>query len=128
VWKVADFGLTSQGTSQSLHYTEFARGTSGYRAPELLLQDTAVYNNKVDIWALGCILFELVVGTKPFTTDRYPCETPKFGFPQFLQITRILKSGFPDFGSISWSRNILIDFLLTKQRFLWFEDLQRLKR
>jgi WD40 repeat protein len=66
---LADFGLTSEGTSHSLHNTEFARGTPGYRAPELLKEDSAAYNNKVDIWALGCILYELVVGTKPFATD-----------------------------------------------------------
>ena len=69
VWKIADFGLTSEGTSQSLHNTETSRGTPGYRAPELLREDRAAYNNKVDIWALGCILYELVVGTKPFATD-----------------------------------------------------------
>ena len=66
---MADFGLTSEGTSQSLHHTEFARGTPGYRAPELLQEDEWAYNNKIDIWALGCILHELVIGTKPFATD-----------------------------------------------------------
>lgn len=65
---MADFGLTSEGTSQNLVHTEFSRGTPGYRAPELL-QDDAKYNNKVDIWSMGCILYELVVGTKLFATD-----------------------------------------------------------
>ena len=66
---MADFGLTSEGTSQSLQSTEFARGTPGYRAPELIQEEKWAYNNKVDIWALGCILHELVTGTKPFATD-----------------------------------------------------------
>jgi serine/threonine protein kinase len=69
MWKVADFGLTSEGTSNSLHNTEYCRGTPGYRAPELLQDGEILYNNKVDIWALGCILYELVVGAKPFVSD-----------------------------------------------------------
>jgi len=68
LWKVADFGLTSEGASQSFHDTEFAKGTPGYRAPELIC-DNSKYNNKVDIWALGCILYELVVGKRLFETD-----------------------------------------------------------
>lgn len=47
--------------------TQFARGTPGYRAPELLVQES--YTDKVDIWALGCILHELATGQKPFQTD-----------------------------------------------------------
>jgi len=39
----------------------------GYRAPELLLEYK--YNSKVDIWALGCIFFELCTGTKAFASD-----------------------------------------------------------
>lgn len=45
-----------------------ARGTEGYRAPELLL-DASVFNQKSDIWSAGCILFELAMGEKRFATD-----------------------------------------------------------
>lgn len=68
-WKVADFGLTSEGTSTRHISTEFSHGTPGYRAPELLNSDVANFTNKVDIWAMGCILFELATGAKPFVTD-----------------------------------------------------------
>jgi len=67
-WKIGDFGLTTEGTSVSQH-SEYGRGTSGYRAPELIGQEP-VFSNKVDIFALGCILFELVShGRKAFTYD-----------------------------------------------------------
>jgi serine/threonine protein kinase len=70
VWKLADFGPTSEGTSHNVHTTDNARGTGGYRAPELLLEDKPVFNNKVDIWSLGCILYELAIGAKAFSNDR----------------------------------------------------------
>ena len=69
MWKLADFGLTSEGTSVNIRMTEYARGSPGYRAPELLLEDNQSYTNKVDIWAMGCILHELVLGVKPFASD-----------------------------------------------------------
>lgn len=68
-WKVADFGLTSEGSSHSWHKTKDARGTPGYRSPEFLVNGDPIYNNKVDIWALGCILHELACGHKPFGSD-----------------------------------------------------------
>jgi serine/threonine protein kinase len=43
-------------------------GTSGYRAPEFF-DETPSFNNKLDIWSMGCILYELVVGKKAFATD-----------------------------------------------------------
>ena len=49
--------------------TESARGTSGYRAPEMLAGTKLVFNNKVDIWAFGCILHEAATGRKLFETD-----------------------------------------------------------
>lgn len=66
-WKLADFGICSNGTSRSLS-TQMSRGTPGYRAPELL-RDDAKYTNKVDIWALGCLLHELITGDRVFNSD-----------------------------------------------------------
>jgi serine/threonine protein kinase len=63
---LADFGITSELKNTSAE-TIHARGTPGYRAPELLFSER--YDVKVDIWALGCILHELVTGKKPFAND-----------------------------------------------------------
>jgi len=71
-WKIADFGLTVEGSSSIAQTTNYSRGTSGYRAPELLSEGTMSairYTNKVDIFAIGCILFELVFRTKAFRED-----------------------------------------------------------
>ena len=67
VWKVADFGLTSEGASRRAHTTQKARGTDCYRAPELIQK--ASVSKKSDIWSLGCILYELVSGVRAFPTD-----------------------------------------------------------
>ncbi len=68
VWKLADFGLASEGTSTTLHTSLGRKGTPGYRAPELL-KESSKYNNKADMWSLGCILYELAVGRKAFDDD-----------------------------------------------------------
>lgn len=47
--------------------TEAVKGKEGYRAPELLLNSE--YNKKADIWSLGCIVHELCVGRKAFSSD-----------------------------------------------------------
>jgi serine/threonine protein kinase len=69
-WKIADFGLTSnlKGDINAPVTTELGRGTGGYRAPELL-GEYSKYTHKVDIWALGCILYELSVKKKAFVDD-----------------------------------------------------------
>jgi len=67
-WKIADFGLASEGTSKHANTTRYSRGTSGYRAPELVKEE-ASYNNKVDIWAVGCILYEIAARKKAFSSD-----------------------------------------------------------
>jgi serine/threonine protein kinase len=69
-WKIADFGLTVQGSATMARTTIDARGTASYRAPELVSAHLS-YTNKVDIWALGCILYELIEGKTAFNSD---CE------------------------------------------------------
>ena len=53
--KIGDFGLVKQ-----LNMTRYATtqaGTFNYSAPEII--NGQKYNNKVDLWALGCIIYEL---------------------------------------------------------------------
>src|SRR5271170_3594529 len=69
-WKLADFGLSCEGSSKTNRPTQYGRSTPGYRAPELLESDgDATYTNKVDIWALGCILYELATRKRAFKND-----------------------------------------------------------
>lgn len=68
-WKIADFGLTSEGTSNRLITTRYSRGRPCYRAPELLSDAQGRYSNKSDIWSLGCIVYELLIGEKAFAGD-----------------------------------------------------------
>ena len=68
-WKVTDFGFTMEGSSRRAHVTSYSRGTSSYRAPELICEGQAKYTNKVDLWGVGCILYELVLGRKAFGND-----------------------------------------------------------
>jgi serine/threonine protein kinase len=44
-------------------------GTSGYRAPELVRGIKKVFTNKVDIWAIGCIFYEMVFRRRAFYED-----------------------------------------------------------
>src|SRR5271169_1119153 len=67
-WKLADFGTTTEATSKSLNTTRCRRGTACYRAPEIL-GESASFNNKADIWALGCVVYELCSGQRAFSSD-----------------------------------------------------------
>src|SRR5438105_8415469 len=69
LWKIADFGTTSEATSKQFCTTPYSRGTSSYRAPEILDQQNPKYNNKADIWALGCIIYEVFTGARAFSSD-----------------------------------------------------------
>jgi serine/threonine protein kinase len=44
-------------------------GTNGYRAPELVRGIKKVFTNKVDIWAIGCIFYEMVFRRRAFYED-----------------------------------------------------------
>jgi serine/threonine protein kinase len=61
---LADFGIAwcgSDGASEPPSQKISDVSTTCYRAPELLFGDTA-YNEKLDIWAAGCVVAETVLG------------------------------------------------------------------
>ena len=66
--KIGDFGISKrvQNDDTSLK-TEI--GTRGHLAPEVLgyiNEETSTYTNAVDMWSLGCIVFELLTQKRPF--------------------------------------------------------------
>jgi serine/threonine protein kinase len=67
-WKIADFGMTVEGSSTRGRTTNLRRGTPCYRAPELF-DDIPIFTKKVDIFAIGCITFEFMTGRKAFSGD-----------------------------------------------------------
>lgn len=64
--RICDFGLSRLGTAESGSYTA-GIGTQWYKAPELLLLGT--YSCAVDMWAVGCIMAELVLREVLFPAD-----------------------------------------------------------
>jgi serine/threonine protein kinase len=69
MWKIADFGISAEGTARRAQTTVWARGTASYRAAELLKEDSLTYTNKVDIWAMACIFYEVAFQKKAFKGD-----------------------------------------------------------
>jgi len=62
--KVADFGFSRvTGTNGRIAGKV---GTAEYMAPELLDPGITSYDQKVDVWALGIIAYELMLGYTPF--------------------------------------------------------------
>jgi serine/threonine-protein kinase ULK4 len=70
--KLCDFGLSKKLTDLNKEDTEAGEngkpksGTPYYMAPELF-SDEGVYSFASDMWALGCVLFELATGKPPFS-------------------------------------------------------------
>lgn len=64
VLKIADFGVAVQ--SQCSQRETFC-GTLEYLAPEMVGKQK--YRKHIDIWGLGVLLYELVVGTPPFQAE-----------------------------------------------------------
>lgn len=63
--KVADFGIAQARGKQHATQTGQAKGKLAYMAPEQLRAKTAV-DRRVDVFALGAVLYEVTTGKKPF--------------------------------------------------------------
>ena len=74
VWvKLGDFGVSKRVPAQATTTLHTQVSTPLYSAPEVLGLDsnseTSNYTNSVDIWSLGCVLYELLVGAKLFVSE-----------------------------------------------------------
>jgi eukaryotic-like serine/threonine-protein kinase len=72
--KLFDFGLAKflepPAPEQSLTGTGQILGTVGYMAPELL--QSRPIDHRADLWALGVVAYEMVVGVAPFRGETAP--------------------------------------------------------
>ena len=62
--KVADFGF-ARALATDVALADTLCGSPLYMSPEVLSYKS--YDAKVDLWSVGCILFELLTGATPFT-------------------------------------------------------------
>ncbi|MFF4579198.1 Stk1 family PASTA domain-containing Ser/Thr kinase [Streptomyces sp. NPDC001373] len=62
--KVADFGLV-RSVDAATHTTGSVLGTVSYLAPEQI--EDGVYDARVDVYACGVVLYEMLTGSKPHT-------------------------------------------------------------
>jgi serine/threonine protein kinase len=93
VAKIADFGFTSVGESGQQYSSVQQRMTPNYSSPELIIYGK--YSKKSDIWAMGCILYEVcfvphhrrkAFATLPAITSYYYNESlppPQIGWDDF---------------------------------------------
>ena len=65
--KIGDFGI-SRILNSSKSFANTQKGTINYMAPEMLKKG-GNYNNKVDYWALGCVIYELCTLEYCFNSD-----------------------------------------------------------
>lgn len=96
--KVADFGWSTV----TAHKRSTFCGTLDYLAPEMLGES---YDHRVDIWSLGVLMFELLVGKAPFDA------------PETEQTQLRIRSDevvFPEGGSVSAEARELLLALLQK--------------
>lgn len=92
--KICDFGLARVKDAQMTGYV----ATRYYRAPEIMLT-WQKYDVEVDIWSIGCILAEMLLGKPLFPgTDH---------INQFSIITELLGSPDPDLIDTIGSENTL---------------------
>uniref|UniRef100_A0A8C6Y3S6 Serine/threonine-protein kinase 36 n=1 Tax=Naja naja TaxID=35670 RepID=A0A8C6Y3S6_NAJNA len=108
--KLCDFGFARAMSIQTMVLTSI-KGTPLYMSPELV--EEKPYDHTADLWSVGCILYELYVGTPPFYTNSI-----------FQLVSLIIKD------PVKWPKNMSPHFksflqgLLTKdprQRLSWPE-------
>jgi serine/threonine protein kinase len=64
VWRIADFGISRDLSRSTAPHTFAGAGTLPYMAPELWQGRPATV--KTDLYALGCLAFEVITGRYPF--------------------------------------------------------------
>ncbi len=68
--KLGDFGIARDVNAADITITGLTVGTHSYMPPEQITGNPNV-NGKADLYSLGCVLFEMLTGHKPFQAENF---------------------------------------------------------
>jgi NIMA (never in mitosis gene a)-related kinase len=63
--KLGDMNVSKVTNTKGLNYTQ--TGTPYYASPEVWRDEP--YDNKSDVWSLGCVLYEMITLKPPFVAE-----------------------------------------------------------
>eukprot|EP01083_Nonionella_stella_P128002 387768_1 len=81
--KITDFGTSKhiqfanqpEGDNITCNYKMKTKvGTPYYVAPELIIDENNWYDNSIDLWSLGVILYMMLAGFRPFSSRKGLCK------------------------------------------------------
>ncbi|XP_076220284.1 serine/threonine-protein kinase Nek5 [Aptenodytes patagonicus] len=110
VAKLGDFGIARQLNS-TVEFAHTCVGTPYYLSPEMC--ENRPYNNKTDIWSLGCVLYELCALKHPFEGNclhqlvlkicrgRFHPVSPNYSYDLRILISQLFKISPRDRPSIN---------------------------
>ncbi|NXK03868.1 NEK5 kinase, partial [Herpetotheres cachinnans] len=110
VAKLGDFGIARQLNS-TMEFAHTCVGTPYYLSPEIC--ENRPYNNKTDIWSLGCVLYELCALKHPFEGNslhqlvlkicrgRFHPVSPSYSYDLRILISQLFKISPRDRPSIN---------------------------
>ncbi|XP_020647678.3 serine/threonine-protein kinase 36 isoform X1 [Pogona vitticeps] len=115
--KLCDFGFARAMSINTMVLTSI-KGTPLYMSPELV--EEKPYDHTADLWSVGCILYELYVGTPPFYTNsifqlvsliiKDPIKWPKDMSPHFKSFLQGLLTKDPR-QRLSWPELLYHPFI-----------------
>ncbi|XP_063171466.1 serine/threonine-protein kinase Nek5 [Candoia aspera] len=82
--KLGDFGIARM-LSNTMEFASTCVGTPYYLSPEIC--ENKPYNNKTDIWSLGCVLYELCTLKHPFEGNNLPQLIMKICRGHFIPVS-----------------------------------------
>jgi len=100
--KIADFGFSKNFGEDKL---KTSCGSPGYVAPEVLTNEN--YDNSVDMWSVGVIIYILLCGYPPFYADNAPAL-----FKKIMEVKYDFED--PAWDNVSQEAKDLISHLLVK--------------
>ncbi|KAF1328420.1 Nek protein kinase, partial [Globisporangium splendens] len=95
--KLGDFGLAKELSSES-RFAQTNVGTPYYMSPEMVNEMT--YDERSDIWALGCLLYEMATLAPPFDATNQLALAKKINAGKFTRIPQQYSEGL--FQVIRW--------------------------